>query len=420
MRRLAQKLHPALPALAATVLALHGVGTAFASDHLDGPAVAADPQADIGDLYAWTSTNGRQLNLVMTLVGKTFSDKLSYRFHVDSGPQFNKTTDTITIACHFMSVAAAAAVEAVAADAIRCDAGDLDHAKGNASSEAGLMSARGRFRVFAGLRDDPFFNNVRGSRDAFSVAAAAIKGGAPVDAGGCPQFDAETSKTILSRWRATDGGPARNFLAGWTSSALVIAIDLELVQRGGKMLAVWGDTSSPQRRIDRIGRPLTGNALLEPLSPGEVSNPLKIEYNEATPATAVKFIPAIQKSLGYYDGYDGKCGNQLLAAPGAASANRYHALATLLADDRLWVNSESSTCTQLFGVELAHLAGRTALRKDCGGRTPNYNASNIFRSLLANGSIAGIDDGLHNDDSEHSVSVFPFLAAPNVTREYGR
>jgi hypothetical protein len=29
--------------------------------------VIADPRADIGDVYAWTAPNGRQLNLAMTI-----------------------------------------------------------------------------------------------------------------------------------------------------------------------------------------------------------------------------------------------------------------------------------------------------------------------------------------------------------------
>jgi hypothetical protein len=38
---------------------------AYASDHLDTPTVIADPAADIGDIFAWTSSDGRRLNLVM-------------------------------------------------------------------------------------------------------------------------------------------------------------------------------------------------------------------------------------------------------------------------------------------------------------------------------------------------------------------
>jgi len=39
-------------------------------------------------LYAWTSPQGRKLNLIMTIQGHTFSDKVDYVFHVDSGKVF--------------------------------------------------------------------------------------------------------------------------------------------------------------------------------------------------------------------------------------------------------------------------------------------------------------------------------------------
>ena len=74
-----------LATLAAGALLTGGVSPAHASDHLDTPTVATNPRADIGDLYAWTSPDAKQLNLVMTIVGETFSDNVEYTFHVDSG-----------------------------------------------------------------------------------------------------------------------------------------------------------------------------------------------------------------------------------------------------------------------------------------------------------------------------------------------
>jgi hypothetical protein len=61
---------------------------ALAADHLDTPTVLADPAADMGDLYAWTSADGQRLNLVMDIVGRRFSDQVQYVFHVESGPTF--------------------------------------------------------------------------------------------------------------------------------------------------------------------------------------------------------------------------------------------------------------------------------------------------------------------------------------------
>ena len=84
----------------------------------------------------------------------------------------------------------------------------------------------------------------------------------------------------------------------------------------------------------------------------------------------------------------------------------------MLADDRLWVNGESTLCTHFFAVELASLAGQSALVMDCGGRAPSYDAVDVYRSLLADGSINGVDDGVDRDEREHSNNEFPFLAPP--------
>jgi hypothetical protein len=72
---------------------------ASASDHLDSPATVANPQADIADVYAWTSPAGKQLNLAMTIQSHTFSEKLEYAFHVDSGTAFGRTRATTSIIC---------------------------------------------------------------------------------------------------------------------------------------------------------------------------------------------------------------------------------------------------------------------------------------------------------------------------------
>jgi hypothetical protein len=362
-----------------------------ASDHLDSPTVIADPRTDIGDVYAWMSPDHQKLNLVMTIVGHSFSDRVAYVFHVDSGRKFGSTTSTTDIVCRF----------AAAKDADCVVGKGADHAHGDPSVAGGLESRHHRFRVFAGMRDDPFFNNVRGTRAAYAVASKALQGQQPQ---GCPRFDAVTSGAILDQWRHTDGGPATNFLAGWTPAAIVLTLDVGLVNEGGRMLAFWGATVGADRQIDREGRPLTGNALLNLLGAEQVTNEMKEEYNSATPATAQKFIPEIEKGVAIYDGFDGRCGNSLLG---------YHATATLLADDRLWINSASGICTQLLAVEMANLAGRKDLQNDCGGRTPNYDSVNVYRSLLVDGTNTSVDDGVHRDERVHSTTEFPFLAAPD-------
>jgi hypothetical protein len=387
------------------------------------PTVIADPAADIGDLYAWTSTDGKRLNLVMDIVAHQFSNRLQYVFHVDSGQQFGKTTASTTIVCRFD-----------VANNVECWAANKDYVRGDAHSVTGLESEKHTFRIFAGLRDDPFFNNVKGTREAYNVAGAALRNGTSADGAGCPNFTPATAQTILDTWRHTSGGPATNLLAGWKTSAIVISIDLDVVTTGGKLAAVWGTVHRVPHghaaqiahgmdrhpampalgeAIERTARPLIKNGLVGgPLDQEAISYARREAYNRVARNGWGRFSQDIERSLGLYDGFDGTCGNQWLADRKAEPSERYATLAKLFADDRIWVNTSSSSCTQMFAVEFTAFATPGALAGDCGGRTINYNASNIFRSLLAKGMTSGFDDGLDHDDKVHSTSEFPFLAEP--------
>jgi len=378
-------------------------GPALASDHLDSPSVIADSRADIGDLFAWMAPDGRHLNLVMTIVGHSFSDKIAYSFHIDQGRRFGRTGATIDLVCRFSSATSAA-----------CDLGHADRALGDASHPEGLTSQKGSFRIFAGLRDDPFFNNVRGTRAMYDVATKALADTARYDAAGCPMFDAQQTSAIREAWRHTDGKPATNFLRGWTPDSIVATIDVTAVTQGGPLVAIWASTTGPKGQIDRAARPLTGNALLLTLGSSDAQNAIKEKYNHARPAQGRAFVRAIAKGAALYDGLDGHCGDGMLIDHRAAAARRYWPMAELLADDRLWVDTRASECTQLFAVERAALNGEHALAHDCGGRTVNYDAVNVYRSLLANGTTTGIDDGVHADEATHSIEQFPFLAAPDA------
>jgi hypothetical protein len=161
--------------------------------------------------------------------------------------------------------------------------------------------------------------------------------------------------------------------------------------------------------IDRVGRPLTGNALIGLFDPDDVSDRRKEAYNRAAPADWPQFTPDVERSLALYDGFDGTCGNQWLAARTAPPAARYRSLARLLVDDRLWIDSRSTVCTTFLALELAEPG---APSQGCGGRAPELDAVDVFRSLLASGQPAGLEDGVAHDDRVLSATEFPFLAAP--------
>ncbi|MBC8027471.1 MAG: DUF4331 family protein [Steroidobacteraceae bacterium] len=319
-------------------------------------------------------------------------------FHIDSGTAVAATTTSLSLRCRFD-----------ASGTIACHAGNRDRAAGDASHMPGVTGERKRFRVFADLRDDPFFNNVRGSRAALNVAAAALAGTSK-DAGGCPRFDAATSAKIIGEWRHTDGEPGANFLAGWKTAAIVIEIDVAAVNGGGPALGLWVTTETRDTGVttDRMGRALTGNALLGTFARKEVSDALKERYNRAPQEHWQEFAAELAGNLAIYDGFDGICGNQWLAVQNAAPATRYTQLSRLLADDRLWVNSRSGRCRQYLAAEF-DLVGAT--NDDCGGRTPDYDAVDVFRSLAMRGEISGLSDGVDRDDAR-TTTDFPFLRAP--------
>ncbi len=396
-RRLRAGIRPGI-----LLAALSAAIPAAASDHLDSPLVIADPRLDIGDLYAWTSPDAERLNLVMTIVGQGFSDRAVYTFHIDSGPRFGTTAETVAITCRFDG-----------AEQADCRLGKADQAIGNPGDGPGITSRKGSFRLFAGRRDDPFFNNVRGTRDAYAAATAAFAKSADAGAGPCPPVTTTEAADILGRWRRTDGGPATNFLRGWSPMAIVISVKTKAVTRGGPMLAIWAATASAGEQVDRVARPLTGNALLATFGTPEEAAATKVEWNRSMPADGARFAEEIAKNAALYDAFDGQCGNGFLFDREASHAARYRKLARLLADDRLWLNSRSGTCAQLFAVERAALADEGDLQDDCGGRTITDNSLRTYRSLLVNGTAFGVSDGLEGDEKAHSLTEFPFLAAPD-------
>ena len=143
-----------------------------------------------------------------------------------------------------------------AADNISCWVGDPadggDFVTGDASAAAGITSASGGTRVFAGLRDDPFFMEFTG----FVAATNAVKGAGldlrndPTMAGfhaGCPEVDAMTSGAVvgLLQGGGADGmGTASDTFEGSNVLSIVLSVDKNLINGGGPILGLWASTHS--------------------------------------------------------------------------------------------------------------------------------------------------------------------------------
>ena len=210
------------------------------ADHVDGPAASADPAVDITDVFAWMSPDAQRVFLVMSLVrnattASRFSNSVQYVFHTASRPRFGAPPSSeVTLICTFDQ-----------AQTIQCWAGGDEYVTGDASNTNGIVSEDGKFRVFAGLRNDAFFFNLAGFREtARTVASAAAS--LQFDPAGCPQLDAATSAALVTQLRtAPGGGPPLNNFDKFNVLAIVIEIDKSIVTKNGPILSFWGSTNRP-------------------------------------------------------------------------------------------------------------------------------------------------------------------------------
>jgi hypothetical protein len=227
-----------------TWIKLAGVGAittiatlALAADHRDAPGAKADPARDITDVYTWV--DGANLVFVMNVfpnatIEAKFSDKLQYVFHTTNGKMFGEKTTPLDIICTFD-----------AAQMVSCWAGD-EYVKGDASKTEGISSASGKLKVFAGLRDDPFYFNLSG----FNAAAKFVTDNAAMlqfDMAGCPQLDAATSMAAVKTLQENGMGmPGKDDFEGQNVLSLVVSIDKALLGEAGPYVSVWAGTYSTE------------------------------------------------------------------------------------------------------------------------------------------------------------------------------
>ncbi len=172
--------------------------------------------------------------------------------------------------------------------------------------------------------------------------------------------------------------------------------------------------------IDRMGRPAINTAVTNPfeLVTGKTADQSKDDYNAQGDYTKwiAAYAPEMAATLAVLDGLDQNCGNQLAAKPATGAtipADRYMPLATVLADDQLYLRTDKTTCALYLAVE-ADATALTTNNGDCGGRTPLENTVDESYSLLAVGAPSGVTNGI-TVDAEHTASLtaFPFLSNPN-------
>lgn len=206
------------------------IGNARAADHLDGLAVLNDPSTDITDVYAWLQ-NSEKVNLILNVfpladASSKFSDSASYVFNVSSKTGYGVAGTNSQIICSFATD-----------QKVTCSLGGSEKISNeDATQESGVSSASGDFKVFTGLRDDPFFFDLAN----FNAARVFVRdnaGSLTFDGAGCPALDAGTRGEIVSTLTggaSTIGGNGSptDFFNGLNVLSIVVQVDKSLLGAG--------------------------------------------------------------------------------------------------------------------------------------------------------------------------------------------
>lgn len=196
----------AVAAAAAIALTSLTVGIVTAADHVDAPATTADAAADITDVYAWHTDKGTLVAVIdfagLLEVGQpaVYDGKVVYGLHIDNDG--DNVADQDIWVRFGENGAGEWGVQ-------------VSGLPGNATPVVGpveqVIDAGLGQKVFAGLRDDPFFFDLQGYKE-----------------------------TLMTGTLAFDSN--RDSFAKLNVSAIVLEISLDGIAGGSKTLQVWATT----------------------------------------------------------------------------------------------------------------------------------------------------------------------------------
>lgn len=182
---------------------------AQAADHRESALTTGDPAADIADVYAWHDDVQRTLVAAITFDGiktpvpgqaGTFDPGVLYTLNLDND---GDNVADLRIQTRFVVLPAGQTFVVV---------------QGIPGSTAPVIGPvervvrRGNARVFAGLRDDPFFFDLEGFRQTLMTGTLSFVG-------------------------------TRDTFAGKNATALVFEMDLDAALQGGTSVNLWATTA---------------------------------------------------------------------------------------------------------------------------------------------------------------------------------
>ena len=143
-------------------------GTALAADHGEAPGAAADPAADIADFYAWHTSNGTIVAVITIQPLAVSGDSALYDADVLYGVHIDTNADTTPD----LDIYARFGQNADGDWGVQVE--NLPGASGPVVGAVETVITDGDVKVFAGLREDPFFFDAQGFGDTLSTSSVAF------------------------------------------------------------------------------------------------------------------------------------------------------------------------------------------------------------------------------------------------------
>jgi polyketide cyclase/dehydrase/lipid transport protein/uncharacterized protein DUF4331 len=364
------------------------------SDHIDGPRQIGDPSADLTDLFAFTSPENPSRTVLAANVFPTcgvdaiFSNAINHSIVVrrakvagiGDATKFETADPEIRFSCRFD------ALERGAADGKPIQRGTCTMPDGQTlrflvGDEKGAATPDGGFRVYAGMRSDPF------------ILAWIFEGG------GMRKF--------------------QNLLLNDNILCIVIEFDTArtLNPDRGSLFAVIAETipiprpgafvGHPPVRMDWVGRPEQTNVRLNNSGLKDVDD-IRDLWNQQTPFAIDEklrpvFLQRLKDSLANYDMRDGK---QDWTPPALAAD------ADMFVDDFLLFDvAKPITDASHLEIEKSTLNGKPY--QTGGGRTVDADVIDILMTWIVNRDREFLEGGT-TKATKPGTKNFPYFAAPNT------
>ncbi len=361
------------------------------SDHVDGPRQIGDPPADLTDLFAFTSPENPAHTVVAANVfpsaGVTamFSNAVNHSIvirritkpSVGNAPKFKPSDKEYRFTCRFSVLEHGTDSKPVQRGTLTCPDGQVLQFVVN--DENGASTPDGTFRVFAGLRSDPFF----------------------------------------LAWIVKDLKKFPNLLQHDNVLAIVIEFDTQRVLNPsqGTLFGAIAETvpipggagpiGHEPPRLDWVGRPEQTNMRLN--NNGlEGTDDLRDLWNQQTPFSLAEevrplFRKRLVESLNNWDMRDGKAD----WLPTALDA----VIDIYLDDFLLFDVSKPITDTSFLEIEKSTLHGKP--HQTGGGRTINANVIDIMITWMVNNDREFLQGGA-TGATKPGLTAFPYEASPNA------